>query len=255
MTAIRTAFTINTALRYLSLSSTSLTPAGAIALAEFLPDAPSLLHLDLTSNPQIDIAGVMALSTGLKVNRVMRCLDLDVIPGDPEMARLSREILRVCVRNTELVAHGAGALGFRSNDDDISRGRLGASSTTADVQYKTHQRQSTSSLSSTQDLDALFGPSVPRGGIWGLIERSELAKGVKQVVERERVGTMIGIQKSALKGEDKSGKARLEMWKKTPEELVRGARDLVSLSYSSRLGSFWARRLLRFCGVRGFHLS
>ncbi|KAF9508532.1 hypothetical protein BS47DRAFT_220147 [Hydnum rufescens UP504] len=68
VTAIRTAFTINTALKRLSLSSTGLNSDGAIALAEFLPDARRLLHLDLTHNP-LDIAGVMALSVGLKVNR------------------------------------------------------------------------------------------------------------------------------------------------------------------------------------------
>jgi protein phosphatase 1 regulatory subunit 37 len=35
-------------------------------LAEFLPESTSLLHLDLTQN-SLDMAGVMALSNGLKV--------------------------------------------------------------------------------------------------------------------------------------------------------------------------------------------
>ena len=37
----------------------------------------------------------------MKVNRVLRCLDLDVPPGDEEFARCCRGILGWCVRNTE----------------------------------------------------------------------------------------------------------------------------------------------------------
>ncbi|KAG6917154.1 hypothetical protein DXG01_003667 [Tephrocybe rancida] len=98
--SLRTAFTLNTALKRLFLSSTSLTSAGAIALAEFLPESTSLLHLDLTVNV-LDIAGVMALSSGLKANHVMRCLDLNIPPGDEAFARMCRDILNSCVRNTE----------------------------------------------------------------------------------------------------------------------------------------------------------
>ena len=60
--------------------------SGAIALAEFLPESNSLLHLDLTSN-DLDLAGVMALSGGLKANHVMRCLDVNIPPDDEEFAR------------------------------------------------------------------------------------------------------------------------------------------------------------------------
>lgn len=60
--------------------------AGAIALAEFLPESVSLLHLDLTLNT-LDLAGVMALNSGLRANHVMRCLDLTIPPDDEEMAR------------------------------------------------------------------------------------------------------------------------------------------------------------------------
>lgn len=63
-----------------------MTSAGAIALAEFLPESTSLLHLDLTSN-NLDLAGVMALSGGLKANHTMRCLDLNIPPDDEEFAR------------------------------------------------------------------------------------------------------------------------------------------------------------------------
>ncbi|KAI9465794.1 hypothetical protein BJY52DRAFT_1113105 [Lactarius psammicola] len=98
--SLRTAFTLNTALKRLFLSSTGLVSAGAIALAEFLPESVSLLHLDLTMNP-LDLAGVMALSSGLKANHVMRCLDLNIPPDDEEMARMCRDILNTCIRNTE----------------------------------------------------------------------------------------------------------------------------------------------------------
>lgn len=72
-----------------------MTSAGAIALAEFLPESTSLLHLDLTMN-SFDIAGVMALSSGLKANHVMRCLDVNIPPGDEEFARFVVYVLWVC---------------------------------------------------------------------------------------------------------------------------------------------------------------
>ncbi|KAH9950799.1 RNI-like protein [Amylocystis lapponica] len=98
--SLRTAFTLNDALKRLFLSSTNMTSAGAIALAEFLPESTSLLHLDLTMN-NLDLAGVMALSSGLKANHTMRCLDLNIPPTDEEMARMCRDILNTCARNTE----------------------------------------------------------------------------------------------------------------------------------------------------------
>ncbi|THG93260.1 hypothetical protein EW026_g7934 [Hermanssonia centrifuga] len=98
--SLRTAFTLNNALKRLFLSSTMLSSAGAIALAEFLPESTSLLHLDLTMN-NLDLAGVMALNSGLKANHTMRCLDLNIPPADEEMARMCRDILNTCVRNTE----------------------------------------------------------------------------------------------------------------------------------------------------------
>ncbi|THH03300.1 hypothetical protein EW145_g6365 [Phellinidium pouzarii] len=98
--SLRTAFTLNTSLKRLFLSSTLLSSTGAIALAEFLPESTSLLHLDLTLNT-LDLAGVMALSGGLKANHTMRCLDLNIPPDDEEFARMCRDILGTCVRNTE----------------------------------------------------------------------------------------------------------------------------------------------------------
>ncbi|KAH9006498.1 hypothetical protein EDB86DRAFT_2874407 [Lactarius hatsudake] len=123
--SLRTAFTLNTALKRLFLSSTGLASAGAIALAEFLPESVSLLHLDLTMNT-LDLAGVMALSSGLKANHVMRCLDLNIPPDDEEMARMCRDILNTCIRNTEEAernahmsfANGSGGRGQGKGDED-----------------------------------------------------------------------------------------------------------------------------------------
>ena len=104
MTALRTAFTVNTSLKRLFLSDTSLTTEGAIALAEFLPESKSLLHIDLTSNLSIEPAGIMAISVGLKANTLIRCVDLSIPPNAPELADLSQNILQSCIRNTELAA-------------------------------------------------------------------------------------------------------------------------------------------------------
>ncbi|KAK0548687.1 hypothetical protein OC845_003476 [Tilletia horrida] len=98
---LRTAFTLNFGLKRLFLSDTDLSSEGAICLAEFLPEAKSLIHLDLTENYEIDIAGVMALAVSLRMNTSLRCLDLNVPPNNPEFSRLSQEILQSCVRNTE----------------------------------------------------------------------------------------------------------------------------------------------------------
>jgi hypothetical protein len=43
----------------------------------------SLLHLDLTMNA-LDIADVMALSSGLYASHVIRCLDVNISSGDEE---------------------------------------------------------------------------------------------------------------------------------------------------------------------------
>ncbi|KAF9238210.1 hypothetical protein BU15DRAFT_88452 [Melanogaster broomeanus] len=140
--SLRTAFTLNTALKRLFLSSTQLTSPGAIALAEFLPESASLLHLDLTLN-NIDLAGVMALSKGLKANHVMRCLDLNIPPDNEEFARNCRDILNTCVRNTEEAEKAAHGVSPEGKDPTPTSGKgLGK-------------------------------------GVWGLIEESELAKSIR----------------------------------------------------------------------------
>ncbi|KAJ3847736.1 hypothetical protein EV368DRAFT_68855 [Lentinula lateritia] len=90
--ALRLALALNTTLTRLSLSATHLGDAGAIALAEWM---------GLGSLGQ---AGVMALAQGVKVNRTLRCLDVEIPPGVEGYAKLSREILNTCIRNVEASA-------------------------------------------------------------------------------------------------------------------------------------------------------
>ena len=113
ITTLRTAFALNSNLKRLFLNDTNLSSEAAIALAEFLPEARSLIHLDLAENFEIDIAGVMALAVSLRMNRSLRCLDLNIPPNNPEFARLSQEILQSCVRNTELAQERAKQKGLK----------------------------------------------------------------------------------------------------------------------------------------------
>jgi len=101
---------VTPSLKRLFLNSTDLTSEGAIAFAEFLPEARSLLHLDLTSN-QIDISGVLALAVSVKLNTTIRCLDINIPPNDPDFSRLSQDILETCVRNTEFAQAEADGKG------------------------------------------------------------------------------------------------------------------------------------------------
>lgn len=97
-------FTVNNSLKRLFLVDTGLTTEGAIDLAEFIPENRSLLHLDVTNNPSIGTAGILALASGLKSNRYIRCLDVSIPPNDPNLADLSQSILQSCIRNTEFAA-------------------------------------------------------------------------------------------------------------------------------------------------------
>ncbi|KAL1743355.1 hypothetical protein HDZ31DRAFT_41155 [Schizophyllum fasciatum] len=156
--SLRTAFTLNTALKRLFLSSTQMTSAGAIALAEFLPESRALLHLDLTQNA-LELAGVMALSSGLKANHVMRCLDLNIPPGDEEFARMCREILSSCVRNTEEAEKNAHAASAENASAESGRGQA--------------------------------------KGVWGMIEESELAKTIR-LNEEKKIRTDVLIRGKAV---------------------------------------------------------
>lgn len=108
------ALVLNSSLMRVFLNDTGFESAGAIALAEFLPDMPSVIHLDLTDNPDLNIAGVMALAAAIKHNQTLRCLDLSIPPNNADFARLSQDILQSCVRNTELAQGKSAARGSKS---------------------------------------------------------------------------------------------------------------------------------------------
>jgi hypothetical protein len=103
ISALRMSFTVNNSLKRLFLIDTGLTTDEAIDLAEFIPENRSLLHLDVTQNP-IGTAGILALASGLKSNKIIRCLDVSIPPNDTSLAELSQSILQSCIRNTELAA-------------------------------------------------------------------------------------------------------------------------------------------------------
>ncbi|KAK9765364.1 hypothetical protein K7432_006372 [Basidiobolus ranarum] len=114
--AMRSALASNQSLETLILSETKMNSEGAIAIAEFLPETKCLRNLDLSSNPEIDIAGVLALSVSLRMNWSIVCLDVSVAPDDPELAELSRDILSTCIRNMEKVPHKASRESISSSD-------------------------------------------------------------------------------------------------------------------------------------------
>ncbi|KAG0293104.1 hypothetical protein BGZ96_003327 [Linnemannia gamsii] len=115
MNALTQKLVYNKTLTKLTLSNTGIQSEGAIALAEFLPETRSLVQLDLTGNDLVDIAGVMALSVSIRMNKSITCLDMNVPPNDAEFARLSRDILRACIRNME--AKTGSNEGMPSPDD------------------------------------------------------------------------------------------------------------------------------------------
>lgn len=106
------------------LNNTGFDSAGAIALAEYLPDFQSVIHLDVTENAELSIAGVMALAAAIKLNPILRCLDLSIPPNDSEFARLSQDILQACVRNTELAQTRSNMRGAKEVATPIYKSEL-----------------------------------------------------------------------------------------------------------------------------------
>ncbi|KAJ2340298.1 hypothetical protein GGH91_004214, partial [Coemansia sp. RSA 2671] len=72
----------NRTLKGLFMSATGMTSEGAISLAECLPELHSLERLDVSENPGIDVAGLMALSASIKLNKSLICVEITVNTGD-----------------------------------------------------------------------------------------------------------------------------------------------------------------------------
>ncbi|GAN04490.1 hypothetical protein MAM1_0065d03950 [Mucor ambiguus] len=97
--ALKNALARNTSLQSLNLSETQLDSSTAIALAEALPENASLCRLDLSKNPHIDMAGILALAISIKMNHTLTFLDINIPPLDEELANLQNDIVAVCTTN------------------------------------------------------------------------------------------------------------------------------------------------------------
>lgn len=76
--ALKSALSRNRTLQSLNLSNTHLDSEAAITLAEALPENTSLTRLDLSKNPNIQIAGILALSVSIKMTQSLTFLDINI---------------------------------------------------------------------------------------------------------------------------------------------------------------------------------
>lgn len=76
--SIKTTLSKNHFLQELNLAETSIDSSAAIALAECLPENSTLARLDLSRNPHITMAGVLALSISIKMNHTLTFLDINI---------------------------------------------------------------------------------------------------------------------------------------------------------------------------------
>ncbi|KAJ2558624.1 hypothetical protein GGH95_005009, partial [Coemansia sp. RSA 1836] len=91
----------NRTLKGLFMSASGMTSEGAITLAECLPELHSLERLDVSENPGIDVAGLMALSASIKLNRSLICVEVTVNTGDEVCAALEQGIAQTCIANMQ----------------------------------------------------------------------------------------------------------------------------------------------------------
>jgi len=117
----------------------------------------------------------------------MRCLDLSIMPGEEEMARLCREILKICLRNTEKAQAAEEARAGK-----VAEGML--SPTLEDI-----------------PVPSITGSGTTGGGVWEPIEHSALARDAH-----------VNINATTAAGVDPAG--RIGVWKMTPEEVMSAAR-------------------------------
>ncbi|KAI7876183.1 RNI-like protein [Lichtheimia hyalospora FSU 10163] len=99
--SMKTALAKNHFLHELNLAGTGLDSSAAITLAECLPENSTLSRLDLTRNPHIDMAGVLALSISIKMNHTLTFLDINIPAGDHELAQLQHDIVSACTENMQ----------------------------------------------------------------------------------------------------------------------------------------------------------
>ncbi|KAI8373024.1 uncharacterized protein BYT42DRAFT_616214 [Radiomyces spectabilis] len=96
---LKTALACNRFLSNLILADTGMDSAAAIAVAESLPENMTLSRLDLSTNVNISMAGILALSISVKMNQTLTFLDISIPPNDDELAKLQNDIVAVCTTN------------------------------------------------------------------------------------------------------------------------------------------------------------
>lgn len=109
------------------------------------------------------------------------------MPGEEEMARLCREILKICLRNTEKAQAAEEARAGK-----VAEGML--SPTLEDI-----------------PVPSITGSGTTGGGVWEPIEHSALARDAQ-----------VNINATTAAGVDPAG--RIGVWKMTPEEVMSAAR-------------------------------
>lgn len=105
------------ALKRIHLNDTALSPEQAIALAETLPESPSLAHINMMENPRLaalaDANGetsqeeacalYASLMAAVRVSSTIVCIDIEVpSPDSSEVVRaLAKQVVAYCLRNME----------------------------------------------------------------------------------------------------------------------------------------------------------
>lgn len=95
---LRVALAVHPRLKRVVFADTQLAAEGALVLAECLPDAEHLVHLDLTRNP-LGLVGMLGLAAGTRRNASLRCLDVS-LQDDPAFVEAARDVYTHCAHNT-----------------------------------------------------------------------------------------------------------------------------------------------------------
>ena len=95
---LRVALAVHPRLKRVVFADTQLAAEGALVLAECLPDAEHLVHLDLTRNP-LGLVGMLGLAAGTRRNASLRCLDVS-LEDDPDFVEAAHEVYTHCAHHT-----------------------------------------------------------------------------------------------------------------------------------------------------------
>ena len=95
---LRVALAVHPRLKRVVFADTQLAAEGALVLAECLPDAEHLVHLDLTRNP-LGLVGMLGLAAGTRRNASLRCLDVS-LEDDPDFVEAAHDVYTHCAHNT-----------------------------------------------------------------------------------------------------------------------------------------------------------